>query len=251
MDPSFLGVPDVNFWMFSGLTLFAAFTAFVGIATGAAGGLVMMVGLASIFPPVISIPLHTIVQLGGNASRVLFMWKYIMRPVLLPFVIGGVLGSVLGANIFISLPVAILQGLLGISVLIFLWMPVINQMGGRRHRFAIIGFFATFLGVFVSATGTLVAPFVASEAQDRRNHVATFSTLMAIVHILKLIAFGFLGFALADYWPLMLSMVCAAVAASYVGSKALHHMKERNFRVIFKTICTFLALRLIWIAMGF
>jgi uncharacterized membrane protein YfcA len=74
---------------------------------------------------------------------------------------------------------------------------------------------------------------------------------MAIVHILKLIAFGFLGFALAAYLPLMVAMVCAAVAASYIGSKALNHMKERNFRVIFKTICTFLALRLIWIALGF
>ena len=128
MEPSFLGVPDVNIWMFWGLTLFAAFTAFVGIATGAAGGLVMMVGLASIFPPVISIPLHTVVQLGGNTSRILFMWKYIMRPVLFPFVAGGVLGGILGANIFISLPVAVLQGLLGVSVLVFLWMPSMNQI---------------------------------------------------------------------------------------------------------------------------
>ncbi len=251
MEASFLGIPDVNIWMFWGLTLFAAFTAFVGIATGAAGGLVMMVGLATIFPPVISIPLHTVVQLGGNGSRIIFMWKYIMRPVLIPFVLGGILGGIIGANIFISLPVAVLQGLLGLSVLIFLWMPSMNQIGGRRHRFAVVGFFATFLGVFVSATGTLVAPFVASEAPDRRNHVATFSALMAIVHILKLIAFGFLGFALAAYLPLMLSMVTAAVAASYIGSKALDHMKERNFRVIFKTICTILALRLIWIALGF
>ena len=174
-----------------------------------------------------------------------------MRPVLFPFVAGGVLGGILGANIFISLPVAVLQGLLGVFVLVFLWMPSMNQIGGRKHRFAIVGFFATFLGVFVSATGTLVAPFVASEAPDRRNHVATFSTLMAIVHILKLIAFGFLGFALTAYLPLMVAMVCAAVAASYIGTKALNHMKEHNFRVIFKTICTFLALRLIWIALGF
>ncbi len=250
MEPGFLGVPDVSMWLFWGLTLFAAFTAFVGIATGAAGGLLMMVALASIFPPVISIPLHTVVQMGGNMSRIVFMWKYIMRPVLLPFILGGILGGILGANIFISLPVAVLQGLLGLSVLIFLWMPSVNQIGGQRNRFAIVGFFATFLGVFVSATGTLVAPFVASEAPDRRNHVASFSTLMAIVHVLKLVAFGFLGFALAAYLPLMLCMVAAAIAASYVGSKALNHMKERNFRVIFKTICTLLALRLIWIALG-
>ncbi|MBK20384.1 MAG: hypothetical protein CMM52_16250 [Rhodospirillaceae bacterium] len=250
MESAFLGVPDVNVWLFFGLTVFAAFTAFVGIATGAAGGLLMMVTLATIFPPVISIPLHTVVQMGGNTSRIFFMWKYVMWPVLLPFILGGIFGGILGANIFISLPIAVLQGLLGLFVLIFLWMPSMSQIGGRQSRFAIVGFFATFLGVFVSATGTLVAPFVAAEAADRRNHVATFSTLMAIVHVLKLIAFGFLGFALAAYLPLMLAMVASAIAASYVGSKALNYMKERSFRTIFKTICTLLALRLIWIALG-
>ena len=250
MEPGFLGVPDVSIWLFWGLTLFAAFTAFVGIATGAAGGLLMMVALATIFPPVVSIPLHTVVQMGGNLSRTVFMFKYIIRPVLLPFIIGGIIGAIAGANIFISLPVAVLQGLLGLSVLVFLWMPSLGQIGGQRNRFALIGFFATFLGVFVSATGTLVAPFVASEAPDRRNHVATFSTLMGLVHILKLCAFGFIGFALAAYLPLMLCMIAAAIGASYIGSKALNHIKERNFRVVFKTICTLLALRLIWIALG-
>ena len=251
MESSFLGVPDVGMWLFVGLTVFAAFTAFVGIATGAAGGLLMMVALATIFPPVISIPLHTVVQMGGNMSRTVFLWKYIMRPVLLPFIAGGIIGAIAGANIFISLPVAALQGFLGLSVLIFLWVPSVGQFGHQRYRFAFVGFFATFLGVFVSATGTIVAPFVASEAPDRRNHVATFSTLMALVHILKLCAFGFIGFALTAYLPLMLAMIAAAVAASYVGSKALNHIKEQNFRIVFKTICTLLALRLIYKAFGF
>ena len=189
--------------------------------------------------------------MGGNMSRTVFMWKYIMRPVVLPFVIGGIIGAIGGANVFIQVPVAVLQGLLGASVLIFLWMPSLGKIGGQRNRFAVVGFCATFLGVFVSATGSLVAPFVANEAPDRRNHVATFSTLMALVHIMKLGAFGFIGFALADYLPLMLCMIAAAVGASYIGSKALNHIKERNFRVIFKTICTLLALRLIYKAFGF
>ena len=251
MEVGYLGVPDVSIWLFWGLTLFAAFTSFVGIATGAAGGLLMMVALATIFPPVLSIPLHTVVQMGGNISRTVFMWKFIMRPVLLPFIIGGIIGAIAGANVFIQVPVAVLQGFLGLSGLVFLWMPSLGKMGGQRNRFAAVGFFATFLGVFISATGSLVAPFVANEAPDRRNHVATFSTLMALVHIMKLVAFGFIGFALADYLPLMLCMIAAAVGASYLGSKALNHIKERNFRVIFKTICTLLALRLIYKAFGF
>ena len=49
-------------------------------------------------------------------------------------------------------------------------MPKLGRIGAERGRFLALGFGATFLGVFVSATGTLVAPFVASAAPDRRQH---------------------------------------------------------------------------------
>ena len=46
------------------------------------------------------------------------------------------------------------------------WMPKLGRFGAERGRFAFLGFGTTFLGVFVSATGTLLAPFVASAAPE-------------------------------------------------------------------------------------
>jgi uncharacterized membrane protein YfcA len=125
-------------------------------------------------------------------------------------------------------------------------MPKIARVGSTRNRFAVIGFGATFLGMFVSATGTMTSPFVASAAPDRRNHVATFSALMTIVHVSKLVAFGILGVAFAAYVPLMAAMIAAGVLGNWVGSKVLNRIPERGFRVVFQLLLTVLALRLMW-----
>ncbi len=250
METTFLGVPNVDAFLFFCLTLFAAFSAFIGITTGTVGGLLMMVVLASLFPPTASIPIHTVVQLGGNLNRTFLLWRYLIKNLIPPFLIGAIIGVFAGAQIFVSLPTAILQGLLGIMMIIFTWIPTIGQFGSTRNRFAILGFFGTFLGMFVSATGGIIAPFVASVSPDRRNHVATFSVLMVIVHLFKLLAFGMLGVTMAPYLPLMLAMLASASIAIYFGNKILHKMREKNFRIIFKVTITILAIRLIWRAIN-
>jgi len=248
MEQPFLGVPDTDAIIFFAFVAFAFFTAFVGVVTGAAGGLMMMVTLASVYPISAAIPIHTVVQLGGNLSRIYILRHYVIRSTLLPFFIGAVIGAATGATVFVSLPTALLQGFLGFFVIVLTWMPGFTRFGAQRGRFSLLGFLAAFLGIFVSATGTLIAPFVAGEAPDRRNYVATFTTLMVMVHTLKLTAFGLLGVALAQYLPLMLAMVAAATFANWIGAKVLHKMHEGHFRLLFKLVVTGLSLRLIWLA---
>ena len=248
MESNFLGVPDTDAAIFFFFVGFAAFTALVGVVTAAAGGLMMMVTLASVFPITAAIPIHTVVQMGGNASRVICLWRYVLREPMLPFIVGAAIGAVTGAHIFVSLPTAVLQGFLGIFIIVLTWMPNFSRVGTQGRRFSILGFCATFLGIFVSATGTLIAPFVAGVSLDRRNHVATFTAMMVTVHAMKLIAFGVLGIVMAPYLPLMLAMVAAATLANWIGAKILHKMREGHFRFIFKVCVTVLSLRLIWLA---
>ena len=99
--------------------------------------------------------------------------------------------------------------------LVVTWLPKLGRIGAERGRFLVLGFVATFVGVFVSATGTIVAPFVASAAPDRRNHAATLGALMIFVHTAKMLAFGFLGFAIAAYLPLMFFMIVAGAAGNW------------------------------------
>src|SRR5262249_47842529 len=179
MDASFLGTPDTDVWLFAGLVAASLLASYFSIVAGTAGGLMLLVLMASFYPPAVLIPMHTLIQLGSGGARVFSMWKWVLKPVVLPFALGCAVGAVAGARLFVSLPQGVLLGVLGAFVLLITWAPHLGRFGPERGRFALLGFFVTLLGVFVSATGTIVSPFVASASADRRNHVSTLAALMA------------------------------------------------------------------------
>lgn len=250
METGFLGVPEVGGLIFLGLALTSFCTAFIASVTGTAGGLLMLGILALVFPPSVLIPLHTVMMLGDNVSRIVILWRHILWAALLPFFIGAALGALLGGQIFVTLPTTTLQVILGLSILLFTWMPKIASTGSLNGRFGAVGFIATFVGIFVSATGALVAPFVSAACNDRRELVGTFSALMGLTHLCKLIAFGLLGVTLAPYFPLMAAMVATAAVGNLVGSRVLNRMPEHAFRLVFRIVLTALALRILWLAAG-
>jgi uncharacterized membrane protein YfcA len=248
MEAGFLGVPGVDALVFAGLSLTSLCTAFIAGVTGAAGGLLLLGILALVFPPAILIPVHTVVLIGDNISRVAILWRHVARGALPPFFVGAALGAAAGGRIFVALPTAMLQLILGVAIIVFTWMPKIATSGSQGARFGAVGFIATFIGVFVSATGALVGPFMAAAYGDRRQLVATFSAAMGLVHICKLAAFGLLGVTLAPYLPLMAAMVGTAAIGNLIGSRVLARVPEHGFRVVFRLILTGLALRILWMA---
>src|SRR6478752_9237262 len=99
----FLGTPDVGPLVFFGLMLASLVTSFIGVFTGAAGGIVLLGLMATAMPPLALIPVHTVVMLGSGATRTMIMWRNVMRSPVLPFVIGSVIGAAIGARMFVAL----------------------------------------------------------------------------------------------------------------------------------------------------
>jgi uncharacterized membrane protein YfcA len=250
METGFLGVPDVDGLVFLGLTLTSLCAAILVGVTGAAGGLLLLGTLARVFSPALLIPIHTFVMLGDNVSRVAVLRRHVMWGALLPFSIGAALGALAGGQIFVILPMAALQAILGIFIIVFTWLPKIASQGSLPGRFGVVGFTATFVGIFVSAVGVFVAPFAAAAYPDRHNFIATFSALMGVVHLCKLVAFGLLGASLVPYLPLMLAMVATAALGNLIVGRVLNRVPEHIFRIVFKVILTVLALRILWLAAG-
>ena len=247
MEPSFLGVPGVDGWVFGGLAAVAFVAAFIASTIGTAGGLVLLAVMAIWFPPAVLIPVHTVVMLGSSSSLAAMRWRYVLRGTLLPFALGAVVGALAGAQIFVTLPAVVLQGILGVSILALAWIPRFTRFGPERGRFAVLGFAMTFLGVFVSATGSLLAPFVAGATEDRRYMPPTLSFLMTVVHIAKLAAFGAVGLGVGAYLPLIGAMIAVAMLGNLVGSRTLDRVPERTFRIVFQVVLTALGFRLLWV----
>ena len=82
--PDFLGTPGVGWVTFAGLMLASLVTCFIGVFTGAAGGIVLLGLMATVMPPLALIPVHTVVMLGSGVTRTMIMWRHVMRPAVLP-----------------------------------------------------------------------------------------------------------------------------------------------------------------------
>ncbi len=244
----FLFTPEIGPLLFAGLSVASFVSAFIAVYTGAAGGVLLLAIMAVFMPPAVVIPVHTVVMLGTGITRTLIMWRHIMHGTLVPFTLGAAAGAALGAKVFVSLPITSLQAILGAFILVVTWLPKLGRIGAERNRFAFLGFGTTFLGVFVSATGTLLAPFIAAAAPTRYNHSASMGALMTIVHIAKLIAFGFIGVAIGSFVPLMAAMIVAGATGSWLGERALDTTNEQRFRLVLQLVLTALGLRLLWSA---
>ena len=140
-----------------------------------------------------------------------------------------------------------LQAILGAFILLVTWMPHLGRIGAERGRFAVLGFGTVFLGVFVSATGSLLRPCrqrLAGPARRRRHHGRADDD----AHVAKLAAFGFIGFAIGSFVPLMAAMIVIGALGDWVGEVALHRTTEQRFRPVFQLVLTLLGLRLLWSA---
>lgn len=102
--------------------------------------------------------------------------------------------------------------------------------------------------MFVGATGPFVASFISPDRLERHAVVATHATCMTVQHTLKVVAFGFLGFAFLPWVPLLAAMIGAGLLGTMLGRRLLDRLPHRLFSRIFKAILTLLALRLLYAA---
>ena len=83
--------------------------------------------------------------------------------------------------------------------------------------------------MFFGASGTLVAGIVKTMKLEPTNHLATHSALMTIQHLIKVIIFGFVGFAYAEYFLLITLMVVSGFIGTVIGKKVLVKLGKRYF----------------------
>ena len=218
-------------------------TSFISSAFGIGGGAVLIGLLALKLPPFALLPIHGIVQIGSNFGRSLIFLKDIKRDVLIPFSIGTILGSLLGGTFFIQIEPWLLQLIVAIFILwsVFGKIPAI---GATHVVFG--GIFSGFFTMFFGASGTLVAGMVKTMKLEPVKHTATHSALMTIQHLIKVIIFGFVGFAYAEYFLLIILMIVSGFIGTLIGKKFLIKFGKKYFKLVLNAILTLIAFNLIW-----
>lgn len=226
--------------------LTSAFTAAFGIG----GGTIMLGALAGTVPPAVIIAVHGLVQVGSNIGRTVVQRAHTLWPLVARFTAGSVVGVGFGALFVVALPERALLGLLGIFLLAMTWVPKPRIPGLATSGLVIGGGICTFVTMFVGATGPFVQALLLPMRLEKRQLIATHAACTTIQHLLKVFAFGALGFAFGDWLPLVLAMILAGFAGTLLGTTLLDRLPERWFQATVKALLTVIGLDLLRRAAG-
>ena len=199
-------------------------------------------------PPAAIIPLHAVTQLASNISRMGFGWEHVDLSLVAPFMLGAIAGVLVGGQIFLSLNLDLLPAIMGTVILVITWIPLPKAQGEGNWPLVLLGFCQTGIGMLVGATGPLGAALLARRRQQRDWLVVNTAVYMTVNHLLKIIAFGFMGFVFSDYLWLLLGMVLAVTAGSWLGTRLRRHVPEINFQFWFRILVSLLAARMILVS---
>lgn len=208
------------------------------------GGILMVAILASVFPPAVVVPVHGCVQLGSNGGRAVVQRRHIQWAYVGWIGLGAAFGSIAGGAFASRLPENLFQIAIGVFILISIWAPLPKVMAHGRVTQVAAGFFISALSMVVGAVGPLIAVFLKS-LPDRRQLVATISSLLTIQNTFKVLTFVSMGFAFADYVPLIVAMVISGFIGTMIGSHMLVRIPENTFRYGFRIVVTLVALNLL------
>lgn len=236
--------PGVDLWLALALLVASMITSLITATFSLGGGILMVALLASVFPPAVVVPVHGCVQLGSNGGRAFVQRRHIQWSYVIWIGLGAALGSVAGGAFASRLPENLFQVAIALFILFTIWVPLPKVMApGPRTQF-IAGFLISALSMVVGAVGPLVAVFLKA-LPDRRQLVATHATLLTIQNLFKVLTFVALGFAFADYVPLILGMVLTGFVGTHFGSALLVKLPENVFRHGFRIVVTIVALNLL------
>ncbi|MDZ4660563.1 MAG: sulfite exporter TauE/SafE family protein [Pseudomonadota bacterium] len=226
------------------LYLASFLTAIVSGTIGMAGGVLLMSYMAVFFPPAILIPLHGIVQLSSNLSRVALSFKNIVRDIALASFAGGIVGGLLGSQVVINLPEREFKILIAVVTIVLTWLPKLKSNIKIPGQFFFLGGIITFLSLFIGAVGPLLAAFLVRNDLKRENLVATQAACQAGTHFVKILVFFSLGFVIGPYLPIMIGMIAFGFLGNWVGKKLLNRIPTQKFTIAVKIVISLLAIKL-------
>ncbi len=204
--------------IFAALLATSFLGSFITVSMGIGGGALLLAVMASLVPPAALIPVHGVIQVGSNITRATLLRAHVSWPPVAAFAVGSLLGVALGGFVAIELPPPWVQ--IGVGAFV-IWSVFAKPPKWLSTQAGVIGLISSFLTMFFGATGVFVANFSKSLKLERQAHVATHATLMTLQHMLKVAAFGMLGFAFGPWLVFIACMIAAGFLGTLIGRQVL------------------------------
>lgn len=227
------------------LSVIAILTSAIAALLGFGGGMLLIAIMPAFLPASAIIPVHGIVQLASNSSRVVFSLHHVEWRLLPHFLVGSALGLVIFGYLLYSVPADYIPLAIGSYILLSLWSEGFNRFIKRYESYYAVGAMQTGLSLIVGATGPLATSILTRHLQDKDKIIATAAIFMTISHLSKIVIFGLIGFSFMEFIWLILFMSGGAIAGSYLGTRLRHKINNSSYLKMIKLLLTALALRMI------
>ncbi len=223
-------MPDIAHTAAVLLVSFLAAT--LAAVAGFGGAAVLLPVLVWTFGVREAIPILTVAQLIGNASRVWFNRRELHGRVVAWFALGGVPMALIGGLLFAKAPLAALTRLLGVFlILIVVWRHVRPNAKWRPSlpAFAGIGAGAGFLSALLGSVGPLMAPFFLAYGLVKGAYIGTEALSTVVMHVTKLIAYRRAAILPLHAVSMGLMLGPVMVLGSFTGKRIVDKLPERVF----------------------
>ncbi len=221
----------------------AALLAVVALAAATLAGVTRFGGAAVLLPVLVgafgmrdAIPILTVAQLIGNGSRVWFNRSELDYRVVLWYTLGAVPLGLVGGFLFAAAPLAGLERLLGVFLIVIVaWRHRPRRQEPRAfpvQTFAAIGGGASVLSALVGSVGPIMAPLFLAYGLVKGAYIGTEALATVVTHVAKLVAYGQASVISWRDVAVGLALGPLMVAGSYLGKRITDRLAVRTFTVL-------------------
>ena len=218
----------------------------------------LLSALSSVLPIELVIPLHALIQVLANLSRVLILRANIDWTIWRAFNLLTIPAGIIGAYCLSDLPKQVLQIAVG-GIVIFAALytlkktlrtqestnstveidqvtrpePSTNSVKRAPLRYILLGMVSSLLGMVIGATGPLIAPFFMIDGLKRERFIATKSACQLTVQVIKTAIFvQVLNFDYGAHLNVILMMVIGVLGGTYIAKKTLRRISGAWLEVL-------------------
>ena len=223
-------------------------TAALSGVAGLGGGTILIGILYALgLPPTTAVPLFAAVQLVSNATRTVAYVQHVEWRAAGWFLAACVPASFLVAPLVDRADVNVVRLVLaGLILVSLLPSRAQGEPLSPRLSFIVAGLLNGAPGMFIGATGLFVGRLFLRPEWKKETVIGTLALTQALGHLLRVIAYGAVGFTVVSQLDLLLPLAIAVIAGTAAGRMLNRHVSEAAFRGIFKVILVVLSLKLIW-----
>ncbi|GAB6260748.1 sulfite exporter TauE/SafE family protein [Photobacterium sp. CCB-ST2H9] len=227
-----------------GLSSIAILTSVIAAILGFGGGMLLIAFMPLFLPAAAVIPVHGVTQMVSNVSRAVFSWREVAWYLLPAYFIGAATGTLLVGLTVVHLATNYLPLFIGSYILLNVWHKGFMGWISRFESMFMAGFVLSALGLLVGAPGPVFHPMVMKKLGNKHQLVATTAMMMTIAHGLKLLMFGWIGFAYLEQWPLLLVLMLSAILGSWLGTHVRRRTDDEMWIVAMKILLSALAVHM-------